>query len=237
MACGLSNNLQDVSEALYVVKGFQGDNLEEMIQNIKTKKHIGVEPDGDVDVKTIDLPYQARMNKLEVDEKNIYRFGMGFNSAQLGDGNVTNVVIKSRYALLDLKCNKLATKMKAFLKKLTKIALQEINELNGTDYQLSDVYFNVDDREVMTNASDNALIEKTEAEIQQIKLTTILNAAARLDNDTVLQAICELFDLEFDDVKASVEQNPVVDLNSASETLVNTPVEDDVIDKGGGVNE
>lgn len=237
MACGLSNNLQDVSEALYVVKGFQGDDLEEMIQNIKTKKHIGVEPDGDVDVKTIDLPYQARMNKLEVDEKNIYRFGMGFNSAQLGDGNVTNVVIKSRYALLDLKCNKLATKMKAFLKKLTKIALQEINELNGTDYQLSDVYFNVDDREVMTNASDNALIEKTEAEIQQIKLTTILNAAARLDNDTVLQAICELFDLEFDDVKASVEQNPVVDLNSASETLVNTPVEDDVIDKGGGVNE
>lgn len=237
MACGLSNNLQDVSEALYVVKGFQGDNLEEMIQNIKTKKHIGVEPDGDVDVKTIDLPYQARMNKLEVDEKNIYRFGMGFNSAQLGDGNVTNVVIKSRYALLDLKCNKLATKMKAFLKKLTKIALQEINELNGTDYQLSDVYFNVDDREVMTNASDNALIEKTEAEIQQIKLTTILNAAARLDNDTVLQAICELFDLEFDDVKASVEQNAVVDLNSASETLVNTPVEDDVIDKGGGVNE
>lgn len=237
MACGLSNNLQDVSEALYVVKGFQGDDLEEMIQNIKTKKHIGVEPDGDVDVKTIDLPYQARMNKLEVDEKNIYRFGMGFNSAQLGDGNVTNVVIKSRYALLDLKCNKLATKMKAFLKKLTKIALQEINELNGTDYQLSDVYFNVDDREVMTNASDNALIEKTEAEIQQIKLTTILNAAARLDNDTVLQAICELFDLEFDDVKASVEQNPAVDLNSASETLVNTPVEDDVIDKGGGVNE
>ena len=81
MACGLSNNLQDVSEALYVVKGFQGDNLEEIIQNVKTKKHIGVEPDGDVDIKTIDLPYQARMNKLEVDEKNIYRFGMGFNTA------------------------------------------------------------------------------------------------------------------------------------------------------------
>ena len=42
MACGLSNNIQDVSEAVWVVKGFQGDNLEEMIQNVKTKKHIGV---------------------------------------------------------------------------------------------------------------------------------------------------------------------------------------------------
>ena len=225
MACGLSNNIQDVSESLYVVKGFQGDNLEEMIQNIKTKKHIGVEPDGDVDIKTIDIPYQARQTKMDVDEKNIYRFGMGFNSAQLGDGNVTNVVIKSRYALLDLKCNKLETKVRSFLKKLVRIALQEINDINETDYQVNDVYFEFD-REVMTNASDNALIEKTEAETQQIRLTSILNAAARLDNETVLQAICELFELEFEDVQSNIEQNPVADLNSASEALANATVEE-----------
>ena len=203
-----------------------------MIQNIKTKKHIGVEPDGDVDIKTIDIPYQARQSKMDVDEKNIYRFGMGFNSAQLGDGNITNIVIKSRYALLDLKCNKLETKVRSFLKKLVKVALQEINEINETDYQISDVYFEFD-REVMTNASDNALIEKTEAEIQQIRLTTILNAAARLDNDTVLQAICELFELDFEDVKASVEQNPVVDLNSASETLAGVTVDKPPDAEGG----
>ncbi len=225
MACGLSNNLQDVSEALYVVKGFQGDNLEEMIQNTKVKKHIGVEPDGDVDIKTVDLPHQARIQKLDIDEKNIYRFGMGFNSAQLGDGNVTNVVIKSRYALLDLKCNKLETKVRSFLKKLVKIALQEINDIGGTDYQLKDVYFEFD-REVMTNASDNATIEKTEAETQQIRLTTILSAAARLGNETVLQAICELFELDYEEVSALVKQNPVVDLNSASENLANAAVEE-----------
>ena len=231
MACGLSNNIQDVSEALYVVKGFQGDNLEEMIQNIKTKKHIGVEPDGDVDVKTIDIPHQARVSKLDIDEKNIYRFGMGFNSAQIGDGNITNVVIKSRYALLDLKCNKLQTKLKSFLKKLTKIALTEINAVNETDYQISDVYYDFD-REVMTNALDNAQIEKVEAETQQVRLTTILNAAARLDNDTVLQAICELLDLDFDDVKSLVEQNPTVDLNGASEALANAPVTDQNVPPG-----
>ena len=131
-----------------------------------------------------------------------------------------------------MKCNKLETKVKAFLKKLVKIALQEINEINGSDYQVSDVYFEFD-REVMTNASDNALIEKTEAETQQIRLTTILNAAARLDNDTVLSAICDLFEFDFEDVKSNIEQNPVVDLNSASETLANLPVND----SGGDVNE
>lgn len=224
MACGLSNNIQDVSESLYVVKGFQGDNLEEMIQNIKTKKHIGVEPDGDVDIKTIDIPYQARQTKMDIDEKNIYRFGMGFNSSQLGDGNITNIVIKSRYALLDLKCNKLETKVRAFLKRLVKIALQEINTINESDYQIDDVYFDFG-REVMTNAADNAQIEKTQAETEQIRLTSILNAAARLDNDTVLKMICEQFELDFEDVKIEIEKNPVVDLNAASETLANAPAE------------
>lgn len=234
MACGLSNNLQDVSEALYVVKGFQGDNLEEMIQNVKTKKHIGVEPDGDVDIKTVDLPHQARIQKLDIDEKNIYRFGMGFNSAQLGDGNVTNVVIKSRYALLDLKCNKLETKVRSFLKKLVKIALQEINDINGTDYQSKDVYFEFD-REVMTNASDNATIAKIEAETQQIKITILLNAASVLDQETVLKAICDLLELDFDEVKSKLPSQEEIDLNKASEALLAKPIEEGA--GGGDVDE
>jgi hypothetical protein len=95
MACGMSNTLRDVSEGIYVVRGFDGDNLDELITNIKAKKAIGVTPDGGVDVKTIDIPYEARKVKLELDEKNIYRFGFGFNAAQVGDGNITNIVIKS----------------------------------------------------------------------------------------------------------------------------------------------
>ena len=231
MACGLSNNIQDVSESLYVVKGFQGDNLEEMIQNIKTKKHIGVEPDGDVDIRTIDIPYQARQAKMDADEKNIYRFGMGFNSAQLGDGNVTNVVIKSRYALLDLKCNKLETKVRSFLKKLVKIALQEINDINETDYRVTDVYFEFD-REVMTNASDNALIEKTEAETQQIRLNTILNAATALDSDTILQAICEILELDLEEVQMKLQEQ---DETEQTEQMLNqmTPTETPPDDSGG----
>lgn len=233
MACGLSNNLQDISEGLYVVKGFQGDNLEELQQNIKTKKMIGVEPDGDVDIKTIDIPYQARQAKLEVDEKNIYRFGMGFNSAQLGDGNVTNVVIKSRYALLDLKCNKLEIRLKSFLKNLIKIVLKEINEINGTDYQPKDVYFEFD-REVMTNATDNATIEFTKAQAKQVLMTTLLNAASLLDEETVLKAICEILEIDFEEVKDKVPKQPATDLNAASEKLAGVVPQEGGDDGGGG---
>ena len=200
MACGLSNNIQDTNESLYVVKGFQGDNLDELMMNIKAKKHIGVDEDGGVEIHTVDIPYEARQTKLDLDEKNIYRFGMGFNSAQLGDGNITNVVIKSRYALLDLKCNKLEIRLKQFMRKLLKVVLAEINDQNGTDYQQKDVYFNFE-REVMTNAADNAAIEKTDAEKQQVQITTLLNLATYLDNETLMQNICDVLDLDYNDIK------------------------------------
>lgn len=229
MSCGLSNNLQDASEYLVVVKGFQGDNLEELIQNVKTKKHIGVDGEngGGVDFKTVDVPYQARQTKLELDEKNIYRFGMGFNSAQMGDGNITNIVIKSRYALLDLKCNKLEIRLKQFLRKILKVVLQSVNDEQGKDYQLKDVYFAFE-REVMTNAQDNAQIEKTYAETQQIKINTLLTLAATLGDELVVQNICEVLDLDYEEIKNKLP-DPEEDL---LETVDSIPVEDDPVPIG-----
>lgn len=205
MSCGLSNNLQDASEYLVVVKGFEGDNLEELIQNVKTKKHIGVNGDtgGDVEYKTVNVPYEARKTKLELDEKNIYRFGMGFNSAQMGDGNITNIVIKSRYALLDLKCNKLEIRLKQFLRKILKVVLQKINETNGTDYQHRDVYFNFE-REVMTNAADNAQIKLTDAQRKQTEISTLLSLETTFGNEIVVQNICEVLDIDFEDIKSKI---------------------------------
>lgn len=202
MSCGLSNNLQDASEYLVVIKGFQGDNLDELMNNVKTKKHIGVngENGGGVDFKTVDIPYEARKIKLELDEQNIYRFGMGFNSAQIGDGNITNVVIKSRYALLDLKCNKLEIRLKQFLRKIVKIVLDEINKENKTAFQMKDVYFEFE-REVITNAQDNASIEKIDAEKKQIEINSILSLEMLLGKELVTQNICEILDIDYDDIK------------------------------------
>lgn len=230
MACSLSNNLQDFTDALYVVSGFQGNNLDEMIQNIKAKKHIGVDNGGAVDIKTVDIPYQARQTKLELDEKNIYRFGMGFNSAQLGDGNITNIVIKSRYALLDLKCNKLEIRLKQFFRKLLKVVLDEINAANETDYQMKDVYF-VFDREVMTNAQDNAEIEKTDAEKQQVMINTILSVANVLDSETVVQTICEILDIDYEEIRDKLPKDEEQDTRQAEQVL-NNIVPDDGGDTG-----
>lgn len=58
---------------------------------------------------TVDVPYEARKVKLELDEKNIYRFGMGLNLSGLKDTSATtNIAIKAAYSLLDLRCKHLA---------------------------------------------------------------------------------------------------------------------------------
>lgn len=200
-ASSLSNNLVDFDTPLHVVKGFQGDNLDELQQNLKTKKIIGVDENGGVEVHTVDIPYEARKAKLELDEKNIYRFGMGLNTAGLKDTSATtNIAIKAAYSLLELKCTKLEIRLKQFLRKLIKVVIQEINETDGTDYQMKDVYFDFD-HEIMSNEQENAQIELTEAQKRQVEINTILNLAEKLDDETIIQLICEQLDIDYEDIK------------------------------------
>ena len=206
MSCGLSNNIQDVAEGIYVVKGYTGNNLDELTRNIKTKKQVAVGEGGDVDIKTIDIPYEARKTKLELDEGNIYRFGMGFDSSKSETSNVTNVVIKSRYALLDLKANKKEMQLRRMMNKIINIVLDEINKRNGTSYTESDVYM-VFDRSVPTNELDNANIELIEANKRQVEVNTLLNVANQLDDDTLLENLCQVLEIDYESVKDKLDDN------------------------------
>ncbi|MGN1085416.1 MAG: phage portal protein [Porcipelethomonas sp.] len=201
MASSLSNNLIDFDTPIHVVKGFEGDNLDELQQNLKTKKVVGVDENGGVEVHTIDVPYQARQAKLELDEKNIYRFGMGLNTSGLKDTNATtNIAIRAAYSLLDLKTAKLEIRIKQFLRKLLKPVLEEINERSETDYQSKDVYFEFR-HEIMSNAQENAQIDLTRAQEQQTRINTLLNLAAQLDNETLMQNICDVLDIDYEEIR------------------------------------
>jgi len=221
MSSGLTNNLADFDKPTYVIKGYEGDDLEALQKNLSSRKLIGLDEEGGMEVHTVDIPYQARITKLELDEKNIYRFGFGLNMAGLKDTSATtNIAIKAMYALLDLKCSKLIIRLKQFLRKLIKIVLDEINENNGTDYQLKDVYFNFKP-ETMSNAQENAQIALTEAQTRQADITTLLNLAAKLDNETLMQLICEVMDLDWNKIKGKLPDPDEADseLNAAQDAL------------------
>lgn len=227
MSSSLSNNLVDFDTPIHVVKGFQGDNLDELQTNVKTKKLVGVGEDGGLDIKTVDVPYEARKAKLELDEKSIYRFGMGLNTAGLKDtAATTSIAIKAAYSLLDLKASKFEIRLKQFMRKILKIVLDEINTQNGTDYQMSQVYF-VFDHEIMSNASENAQIELTEAQKRQAEINTLLDIADRLGNDLLMQLVCEQLDINYEDVK-----NKLPDTDEAANSII-----DAANNLGGGVVE
>lgn len=213
-SCSLSNNLVDFDTPLHIVKGYEGDDMDKLQQNLKTKKIVGVGEGGSIEVKTVDIPYQARKEKLDIDEKNIYRFGFGLNTFGLKDTSATtNIAIKAAYSLLDMKANKMETALKRLLKNLVKVVIDEINEEYKTAYKVSDVQFNFE-RNIMVNEQENAQIELTKAQTKQVEINTILNVAATLDDETVLKNICAVMDIDYEDVK-----NKVPDTNEATNNL------------------
>ena len=207
MSCSLSNNLQDLTEGIYVVKGYNGDNLTELITNMKTKKAIGVGEEGDVDIKTVAIPYEARKVKMELDEKNIYRFGMGFNSSQIGDGNITNVVIKSRYALLDLKSNKLEMRLRKFIRELVSVFLNDYNMRNRTAYDDEDVKIEFT-REIISNGTDNAQIDYLKSQSLLMKIEALNSLSGVLDNDILLKEICDTLEVDYEEVISKSPEIP-----------------------------
>lgn len=205
MNCGLSNNLQDITEGIYVVRGFKGQDYDEMLQNVKSRKVVGVGEKGDLDIKTISIPYEARLVKMKEDEKNIYRTALAFNSSQTGDGNITNIILKSRYTLLDMKAGKLIWSLKKFLGILLEIVLEEINASCSTMYERPDVEIRIEPV-VPTDEKEDAEIRKLEAETVREKVGTLLDAADTLGEDILFREVSRILDLEEDMVKQKREK-------------------------------
>lgn len=233
MASSLSNNLKDFDTPIHVVKGFEGDNLDELQQNLKTKKIVGVGSDGGIEVHTVDIPFAAREVKLALDEKNIYRFGMGLNLSGLKDTSATtNIAIKAAYSLLDLRCKHLERNIKRFLRKIVKVVLNEINEKEGTGYQISDVYFKFT-HEVMSNEQENKQNELTDTQRKQTEINILLGLANVLDDETIIRGICETLDLDYEEIKDRLPDDEANKTEQA-EHLLNNVVPDD---EGGGEGE
>lgn len=230
MQCGLSNNLQDFDTPLHVVSGYQGDNLDKLQMNLKTKKVVGVDAEGDVQVRTVEIPYQARKAKADEDEKNIFRFGCGLDTNALKDTSATtNIAIKAAYSLLDLKANKFEKRLKKLLKEIVKIVLNEINTVHNKGYQITDVYFDFK-RNTIVNEAENKQNQKTEAETKQIEINTILNVAAQIGDEKTVQLICDCLGIDFSEIegefKKMQEEKNTLEAQAALEEI---PIDDPII--------
>ena len=131
-----------------------------------------------------------------------------------------------------MKCDNLEKRLKKlFRKHIIKLVLDEINAENGTDYQMKDIEIKFE-RATITNETENITNEKTKADTEQVRVTTILNAAANLDEETVLQGLCAIFDFDYDEIKAKVQKQKEENELEAARTALKSvePIEEPTIE-------
>jgi hypothetical protein len=113
------------------------------------------------------------------------------------------------------------------LRDMTPEKLAEINQENGTDYQVKDVEFNFT-RATLTNETENIQNQKTEAETEQIRINTILNVAVNVGDEQALKAICDVMDWDFEEISGQIEKiQAEQEASAAKAALENVVVEDE----------
>jgi SPP1 family phage portal protein len=138
ISSGFIDNINQFQEALMKLKGYGGTDLEAFKEQLKKYKVIPIDEGGDFEYVKVEIPVEARSVILEILKQNIFLIGRGVNPDQIGDGNITNIVIKNRYAGLDMKCNDAEKQMKLFYRQL----INAINTYYRANIDYDDITFN-----------------------------------------------------------------------------------------------
>lgn len=143
VASGFVNDLRDVQLAIWVLRGYEGEDLSEFMYNLQTFKAISLSnsDSSSAEPKSIEIPKEARVALLEWLEKKIYQVGQGVNETDIEGGSITNVAIRAMYAGLDIKSNILITKLKAALQEFMYFVTEYINERDNASYDYKTLEF------------------------------------------------------------------------------------------------
>ena len=199
------NNLEDFQDVYWILKGYDGTNLSEFLNQVKRYKTLKVSDDGDARSEQLEVPYLARKEAKQSLEQDIFTFGMGVNPNQVGDGSITNVVIKSRYANLDLKASQFEREVKDFIFTLMEFINRYQELYNNPPIELEDIVCN---RSMIMNE-----IELLEANAKQ---KGSISESTRLSNHPWVSAVEE-------EQEAMRQEMEMIDLDEVGE--VDEPTE------------
>lgn len=104
----IANELEDVRNLIYVLKGYGGQNLAEFMRDLSYYRAIKIEAGEDSGVDTLDsnININAVKEHYETLKKDIYDFGQGVDKSSDKLGNSpSGIALRFMYSGLDLKCN------------------------------------------------------------------------------------------------------------------------------------
>ena len=215
LVSGLANDIEDIQDAIYVLKGYQGTDPNEFSTNLRYFKLIKVDETGGVDKLEIHIPIEAKNSHIKRLEDDIYRLGMGVDVSAEKLGNSSGVALKFLYSLLDLKVDMAEAQFKRGIRHFLKIISAWYGVMYGAPFERKDV-------KVTFNRS---LIVNTKEQI-----VNVANSVGMLSAKTLLSNHPFVTDVDFELTQMQEEGITPV-WNSARENEI-----DDSMTSGGYEN-
>ena len=139
---GFLNDIKDIQTAIWVLKGYEGTDLSEFMQNLIKFKAIKLEADehAGAEPERLEIPVEARKVILELLDNKIYSIGQGVDLNKLVK-NTSGVALKILFTGLDMKANTLIRKLKKVFEELTWFICEFIKLDSKTLYDYKDFGF------------------------------------------------------------------------------------------------
>lgn len=140
-----SNNLEDLPNSVYVVKGYGGTPAGEIRKNMSRYRIIKIDdPDGHSGVDTLSLEFNTEAYKTHMEQtrKDIYEFGRGVDTQGVNIGSApSGIALRFLYSDLDLDASLMETEFQASLEQLRWFIDTHLYNTTGKDYSEEKVEF------------------------------------------------------------------------------------------------
>lgn len=121
---GFCNDLDEFNQIYWLIKnagGMDDVDIAKFIQRAKINRAAITEDDSEAEMKTVEIPYQAREAYLDRIEHDMYRDAMAVNTEKITAGNVTATAIISAYQSLDDKTDGIEYCVTEFIMRLLEL--------------------------------------------------------------------------------------------------------------------
>lgn len=129
-----TNNLMDFNEFWTIIQGFGGDLASAMAKRLKINQAVSITSQGgNVEMKQLSLDMKGRIDWLKELRDAIHEFGMAVDVNPDRIGNApSGVSLKFQYTLLDLKANRMISKLKTALQQHFAFVTEMLNRQGST---------------------------------------------------------------------------------------------------------
>lgn len=122
---GFADDLDDVQQVAFVLRGYDGESLTGFTNNLKNFKVIKLDADSDgegsVEPLVVEIPIEARKEFLEMTRKRIFEDGQGIDPDPENFGNSSGTALKHLYDNLELKTASFRAGAKEGFEKLVRL--------------------------------------------------------------------------------------------------------------------